>query len=104
MADLVDPAPANATPADEHGVEDAEQGPQPLSEDEVAALEARIREHGRRSAPPQANEEAEMALYFSNASGVTAYVTLIWSHGTPDAAPSRASARGVGGRSTMARQ
>lgn len=52
MADLVDPAPANATPADEHGVEDAEQAPQPLAEDEVAALEARIREHGRRSAPP----------------------------------------------------
>jgi len=52
MADIVEPEPANATPADEHGGEPAERGPQPLSEDEVAALEARIRERGRRSAPP----------------------------------------------------
>jgi hypothetical protein len=45
-----------------------------------------------------------MALYFSNASGVTAYVTLIWSHGNTGCGPFSSFRKGVGGRSTMARQ
>jgi hypothetical protein len=53
MADIIEPEPADATPEDESTGELAERGLwQYLSEEEVAELEARIRESGRRSAPP----------------------------------------------------
>lgn len=53
MADTIEPKPADATPEDENTGKLAERGPQQyLSEEEVAELEARIRESGRRSAPP----------------------------------------------------
>ena len=53
MTDAIDPEPVDATPKDQSAGKLAELGPQQyLSEEEVAELEARIRESGRRSEPP----------------------------------------------------
>jgi hypothetical protein len=53
MTDAIDPEPVDATPEDQSAGKLAELGPQQyLSEEEVAELEARIRESGRRSEPP----------------------------------------------------
>ena len=48
MADAIDPEPPDATPEDPHVAgERIERRVEGLSEDEVAELEARIREKGR---------------------------------------------------------
>jgi hypothetical protein len=53
MTDALDPEPVDATPEDQSAGKLAELGPQQyLPEEEVAELEARIRESGRRSEPP----------------------------------------------------
>jgi hypothetical protein len=39
-----------------------------------------------------------MALFFGNASGVTAYVSLVWSHANTGCGPFSSFLKGVGGK------